>query len=72
MITLYIYFWIIAIELVVILLFQKRIKKHKFFVRIYDNYSDMFYILGILILILNGFITEIIHILINSIQHIIK
>jgi hypothetical protein len=46
-------------------------RTEKFFIRLYENYNDMFYILGMLILILNGILSGIIQILINSIRHII-
>ena len=78
--TLDIFLIITIIELVIIILNILRYKNQKtrgstldlFFVRIYENYKGMLLILGIVILITNLIGTAIIHILINSIQHIIK
>ena len=75
--TLYIFLTITAIEVVVIAFNRMRVKKRRskldlFFKRMYANYKGMLVILGLIILFINLLSASIIHILINTIQHIIK
>ena len=80
MITLYIFLTITAIEFSVIIFLIARIKQHnqnhinrieKFFIIMYQNYQDMFYVLGVITLIFNGIVSSGIHLLYNLFNHII-